>query len=560
MLPCVRTDSSEHRQETDVRRSQRRRTRGDQTRETRRARERGAIHKDWGGRLPIALVYPNTYHVGMSSLGFQTLYRQLNARPDVVCERVFWNPTPRGAPLSYESRRPLSDFNTLAVSISFEMDYPHLVDLLRGAGIPLWTAERDASWPLVLAGGPAVSANPLPVADFLDAVAIGEGEPLLDPLVDALWDAAGDPREDAWQALAEIPGLYVPALHQGQPIHKQWLTDLDAAPTTTVIHTPDTEFADMHLIEISRGCVRGCRFCLAGYLCRPKRERSVETIVEQAREGLKQVERIGLVGAAVSDYSAIDELVARLRELGARLSVSSLRVDPLSEPLLAALAESGAQTLTLAPEAGSERLRRLIHKGVTEDDLLHAALRADHHGFRRLKLYFILGLPSEEDEDVTAIAELCEAAAARFSGRVTANVTPFVPKAHTPFQWTAMTPGRLVAARLRTLEKRLRQTGIAVRSESPRWTEIQGLLARGDRRLARVLAGLQGASLNDWKRAMAECEIEAQPYLGARAPDAPLPWAFIQTGTTNTHLLRQWERAQGHAPAHSSSRETSASS
>jgi radical SAM superfamily enzyme YgiQ (UPF0313 family) len=555
-----------------VKRSQRRRTRGGtsgrrtgQTRETRRARERGAVHKDWGGRLPVALVYPNTYHVGMSSLGFQTLYRLFNARPDVVCERVFWRPDLRTTPpLSYESRRPLSDFATLAVSISYEMDYPHLVDLLRSAGIPLWAAERDGSWPLVLAGGPAVSANPLPVADFLDAVAIGEGEPLLDPLVDALWDTGG-PREDAWQALAQIPGLYVPALPE-QPVHKQWLNDLDAVPTTTVIHTPDTEFADMHLIEISRGCVRGCRFCLAGYLCRPKRERCVQTLVEQAREGLKYVERIGLVGAAVSDYSQIDELVDRLRKLGARLSVSSLRVDPLSEPLLAALAESGAQTLTLAPEAGSERLRRMIHKGVTEADLLHAALRADHHGFRRLKLYFILGLPGEEEEDVDAIAELCEAAAARFSGRVTANVTPFVPKAHTPLQWAAVTPRQVVVARLHALEKRLRKAGIAVRSESPRWTEIQALLARGDRRLAHVLARLRGASLNDWKRAMADCEIEAGAYLGARDPDAPLPWAFIQTGTSRAHLLRQWERAggpalaQGQARAHFSSRDADSAS
>jgi radical SAM superfamily enzyme YgiQ (UPF0313 family) len=396
------------------------------------------------------------------------------------------------------------------------------------------------------------------VADFLDAVAIGEGEPLLDPLVDTLWDTVDGPREDAWQALAQIPGLYLPALPQ-RPVQKQWLPDLDAVPTATVIHTPDTEFADMHLIEISRGCVRGCRFCLAGYLCRPKRERSVEAILEQAREGLKRVERIGLVGAAVSDYSQIDELVVRLRELGARLSVSSLRVDPLSEPLLAALAESGAQTLTLAPEAGSERLRRLIHKGVTEADLLHAAQRAAHYGFRRLKLYFILGLPTEEDEDVDAIAALCEAAAARFTGRVTANVTPFVPKAHTPFQWAAMAPRKLVAARLRVLEKRLRKAGIAVRSESPRWTEVQALLARGDRRLARVLAALQGASPRDWQNALAECRLDAEQVLGARAPDAPLPWAFIQTGTSRTHLLRQWERAQGHVHAEGHVRRPSSS-
>jgi radical SAM superfamily enzyme YgiQ (UPF0313 family) len=253
-------------------------------------------------------------------------------------------------------------------------------------------------------------------------------------------------------------------------------------------------------------------------------------------------------------------LVARLRDLGAKLSVSSLRVDPLSEPLLAALAASGAQTLTLAPEAGSERLRRLIHKGVTEDHLLHAAERAAAHGFRRLKLYFLLGLPSETEEDVHAVAALCEAAAARFLGRVTANVTPFVPKAHTPFQWAAAAPSKVVAARLRALEKRLRRQGIQVRSESPRWTEIQALMARGDRRLAPVLAGLKGSSLRDWREALREHEVDPAAYLGARPTGAPLPWAFIQTGTSQGHLLRLWEHAREGAFAQEASRDASSAS
>jgi len=541
-----------------VKRSQRRRGRREEpSLHSRLAREQGTIVKGWGGRLPIALVYPNTYYVGMSSLGFQTLYRLLNARPDVVCERVFWHPTPRGAPLvSCETRRPLSDFAALAVSISYEMDYPHLVDLLRSADIPLWAAERDKTWPIVLAGGPAVSANPLPLADLLDAVAIGEGEPMLDALVESLWKTIDGPREDTWRALAQIPGMHVSTLQQRPPVEKQWLQDLDAYPTASVIHTPDTEFGGMHLIEISRGCVRGCRFCLAGYLCRPKREQSVETILQQARDGLQHVERIGLVGAAVSDYSAIDALVTRLRELGARISVSSLRVDPLSEPLLTALAESGTLTLTLAPEAGSERLRRLIHKGVTEADLLHAAERADQHGFRHLKLYFLLGLPTEQEKDVDAIAALCEATALRFSGRITANITPFVPKAHTPFQWAEMMPHTAVAARLRALEKRLRKQGIAVRSESPRWAEMQGILARGDERLGPVLTALHGgASIRDWQQAMHQHGVRPETYLGARSADTPLPWRFIQTGTSASHLLRQWERAQGNLPDQGSSRD-----
>jgi radical SAM superfamily enzyme YgiQ (UPF0313 family) len=300
----------------------------------------------------------------------------------------------------------------------------------------------------------------------------------------------------------------------------------------------------MHLIEIARGCGRGCRFCLAGYLCRPKRERSLDGILQEAQHGLGWTERIGLVGAAVSDYTQIDELVVRLREMGARLSVSSLRVDPLSEALLQALAESGTQTLTLAPEAGSERLRKMINKGVTEADLLVAAARATTYHIRQLKLYFMLGLPTEDEQDVEAIARLCEETATRFHGRVTANVTPFVPKAHTPFQWMAMTPSESIQERLRRLESRLQRQGIAVRSESPKWATIQGILSRGDRRLGQVLASLRGRSLKSWDRAMAEHDIQPENYLGSRALDTRLPWQFIQTGVRTAYLRREWQRAQ----------------
>jgi radical SAM superfamily enzyme YgiQ (UPF0313 family) len=283
-------------------------------------RESGTIHKDWGGRLPVALVFPNSYYVGMSSLALQSLYRWFNSRDDIVCERIFLPPTKGGsrqaglqfAPLALESQRPLDDFAVLAIHLSFEMDAFHLLQMLRAAGIPLRSADRDEVWPLLVAGGPAVSANPEPLAPFLDAVFVGEIEERIDALLDAL-HLAPDGHPAALAALARVPGIYIPAYHtEGSRVQRQWTADLDAWPAHTVAFTPDTEFGDMGLLEIARGCERGCRFCLAGTVYRPRRERSVDNLLAQARWLLTHRERLGLVSAAVSDHSQIDTLAPRL--------------------------------------------------------------------------------------------------------------------------------------------------------------------------------------------------------------------------------------------------------
>jgi radical SAM superfamily enzyme YgiQ (UPF0313 family) len=493
--------------------------------------EEGTIRKDWGGRLPIALVFPNSYYLGMSSLAVHALYRLWNARDDLVCERVFAGPAGTSTPpLSLESGAPLDYFPVVAFSISYEMDYFNVVTLLRAAGIPARATERDETHPLVIAGGAAVSANPEPLAPLLDAILIGEVEPVFDRVTGALRQIA-EGRVAALQALSRVPGLYLPhtAPPRAAPVERQWLRDLDSFPTHSVLFSPATEFGDMGLIEIARGCGRGCRFCLAGYVYRPPRQRSVATLLAQARELLPHRERLGLVSAAVSDHTEIDRLVTELRRLGARLSVSSLRVDPLSEPLVRALAESGAQTLTIAPEAGSQRLRRLVGKTQTEDDLLRAVDLAAGYGLAQLKLYFMLGLPTEEEADLQALVDLALACARRFRRQVTVNVTPFVPKAHTPYQRLAQTPAKVVKRRLAYVERALRRQGIDSRSESPAWAEIQGTLARGDRRLAEALLAVGRVTPATWRRALAGADLSVQALLRQRTSAEPLPWDFIRS-------------------------------
>nr|MBC7244778.1 radical SAM protein [Chloroflexota bacterium] len=499
------------------------------------ALEQGAAIKDWGGKLPIALLYPNTYYVGMSSLAMHALYYMLNTRPDIVCERVFCGYRRlqcMPAPLSLETQRPLNEFAVIAVSFSFELDYLNFVALLHSSSIPPSAAERDESFPLLLAGGPAVSANPEPLAELCDAFVIGEVEEILPRLLDALHIGITGCRAALLQVLSEIPGVYVPTKRDASPpalrIQRQWVRNLDLYPTHTRIFTHATEFGDMHLMEIARGCGRGCRFCLAGCLYRPPRERSAANLLEQARWGQRFRTKVGLVSAAVSDYAQIEELVSGLQDMGMQLSVSSLRVDPLPEALLAALAASGSRTLTIAPEAGSERLRRAINKRIPTQDIFYATEQASRYGFSELKLYFMVGLPGEEEEDIQAIVSLVQQVSTAFRGRVLVSVAPFVPKAHTPFERQAMAPTTTLQRRLRWLQNALQDINVRMASESLAWATVQAVLARGDRRLGAVLASLHAPSLSDWKRALSEHGLQSEHYTRARQADEPLPWSFIR--------------------------------
>jgi radical SAM superfamily enzyme YgiQ (UPF0313 family) len=501
-------------------------------------REQGTLVKSWGGNFPIALAYPNQYNVAMSSLGFQAVYGLFNSLPGVVCERVFYGapgmPAHDAAAISLESQRPLDSFPVIAFSLPFEIDYLNAIDMIGLWGIPLHSGDRDDSHPLLIAGGPAVTANPLPLSTIFDAFAIGEGEVIIPPMAQALIETVPEGRAAILKALAQIPGLYVPDIHGPRadssvvrPVRRQWVEDLDAYETHSIVLTPDTELSSMYLIEIARGCVRHCPFCLAGHAYQPHRQRSLDAVLKQAREGLQYRNRVGLVSAAASDYGHIDELVTALREVGARISVSSLRVRPLSETLVRALAESGDQTLTIAPEAGSERLRGFIQKGVTEDDLFRATEVAQRYGFRQLKLYFMIGLPTETEDDVQAIADLSKRVAAVFARQVTVNVTPFVPKAHTPFERVAMLPENDIEARLKLLSEQLRVKGIELRSDGAKWAVVQGVLARGDCAVSLALEQLARPSLKEWDRLVRKAGLQPEPYLGARTDCELLPWGAI---------------------------------
>jgi len=508
--------------------------------------ESGAIIRDWGGKVPIVLAYPNSYAVGMSSLAMHSLYRWFNALPGVVCERAFAfldeHPSPAEPLITLESQRPVRDAAVLAISASFEMDYFNIISMLHRADIPLRAEERDPEHPLVILGGPAIAANPEPLAMLADVIVVGEAEALLGDLVDSVRGSWEHDRATTLTSLARLPGVYAPLVHAGEKVQRQWVPDLDDYPTASSIVAPGAEFGDMHLIEISRGCGRGCRFCLAGYWYRPPRERSLGSVLDQAREGLKRLRKIGLVAAAVSDYSRIDELVLSLRGMGAEISVSSLRVAPLSPLLVQALAESGSRTLTLAPEAGSERLRRVINKCVTHEDILHATTLAAAHNLEILKLYFMVGLPGEAEQDIEELIDLCHEIKGAFPRKVVVNLTPFVPKAHTPFERAAMAPEALLDERLSRLKNALGRARVEVRAEPAQGVRVQGVLARGDRRVGEALLGMRVPLPSRWEAALRAQGLTEEEYLRERAPEEPLPWDFIDSGVAPAYLAAERRR------------------
>ena len=511
------------------------------------SRERGYVRKDWGGRIPVAIVYPNSYHIGMSNLGLQTVYSLFNAYPDFVCERAFYDPPDTGGVhpvpiVSMESQRTLGDFAVVAFTLSYEYDYFYMVQALKSARIPLWAEQRDERHPLVIAGGACMLTNPAGVAPFFDAAVVGEGEEVIPSLVGAFEDGLYGQRHALLDELATLPGVYVPQRPRVGPVERQWVEDIAQTEAYSTILTKDTELSDMTLIECARGCGRGCRFCIAGYVFRPPRYRPLGDLLAVVEHSLEHSERVGLLGAAVADHPELPELVVGAGELGARVSISSLRVDNLRPEVLRVLAAGGTKTVTVAPEAGSERMREAINKGVTEEQILRGAALVGEAGLTRFKLYFMIGLPGEEDDDVHALAALGNRIKERLDAagngtRLVLSVSPLVPKPWTAYQFETQFPPAVIKARQGILKQHL-VSGIELRSDSPQTARIDDVLSRADGRLAGMLAELPDPSLGSYKRALREHGLEGpRPWAG----EAP-PWYVVDVGMTERFLLREMDK------------------
>jgi len=528
-----------------------------------------------GGQLSICLVSPSRYQIGMSSLGFQTVYSLLLSSPGILCDRAFLPDREdqeeyrrSGMSLfSLETQRPLADFDIIAFSTSFEPDYLNIPLLLKLSRIPTWSRERDESHPLVIAGGAAFFINPEPVADFLDVICVGEGEELVPNLIDSLM-APGRGRHELLMSLAALPGFYIPSqyhphYHSGRLVSvgralgvpeqvKRSCASLEPhRPAQSVILTDNTEFGDMFLVEVSRGCPRGCRFCTSGFIYAPFRQNRFECLAAAVDAGLAHRGKIGLVGAAVSDYHEIGRLCRYIVEKGAKVSVSSLRIDRLDSVMLDALVASGHKTISLAPEGGSQRLRDLIRKNLTEEQILNACDLLISRDILNLKLYFIIGLPTETEADleelirlVLAIRErvLERARGNRRIGEITLSVNPFIPKPFTPFQWCGMEPLVSLEKKVKLLEGRFRTIpNVRLKVEGLKDCYFQALLSRGDRRLSEVLVAMaDGMNL---KKAAKSCGIDTDSAVQRTiVEDELLPWDVI-AAEDRGHLRGEYERA-----------------
>ncbi len=543
-------------------------------------RERGAIVKNHAGKLRVALAFPNTYFVGMSNLGLQTVYRLFNAHERVVCERVFLPAKQELAarmaskqPLvTIESQTPVSEFDIFAFSVSFEWDYTNVVSMLRMAGLKPRAADRTHHDPLIVIGGAVTFVNPEPLAPFADVIAAGEGEILVPGLLEALSET--DDRESLLTSLSRRRGFYVPSRYDveydgpgkvaaitpkagsgAQPVvQKAAVKTTDALdPPATQIFTPDTEFGSRFLIEVVRGCANLCRFCWAGYNYLPVRPFPTARILELAAAARPHANRVGLVSIALCDHPDIEFILKSLLDMGYGISPASLRLDDLTEPIVRMLRESGERSITIAPETGSDRLRAVINKTVTNEQILDKAELIFKSGIENLKLYYMIGLPTETDEDLVAIRDLTLAIRDRMMvhskdrgalGRIVASVNPLVPKPGTTYQWLPMTDTSIIERKIDRLRRLVSDVdNVYFNIKSERHSFYQGLLSLGDRRVADVIE-IAERNGGQWRAAVTESGVDADAYLYRdKSGDAFLPWQIIDGGMKQTFFRSEMDKS-----------------
>jgi radical SAM superfamily enzyme YgiQ (UPF0313 family) len=527
------------------------------------SKEEGTVYKDPGGKISIALVYPNTYHVGMSNLGFQGLYGLLNGMKDVVCERAFL-PDEKDMEeyirtntelFSFESRRPLNRFDIVAFSVSFENDYPNIVKIIELSKFPLRASERNSRHPLAVMGGVCAFFNPEPVAVFFDICFVGEAEEMLPEFLDIY--KASSSRAGILKKATAVEGLYVPKFYcitydaEGKIykrgasgdapdiIKRRYLKDISVSKLSTSIITSETEFSEMFMIEAMRGCPWNCRFCVAGKIYSPPRSKKLHKIKEEIQAALAKTKRIGLVGPSLSDYPYAKDIL-RIPEVD--FSITSLRASAKSAELVGLI--KGHKSVSIAPEAGTERLRKVINKMISEDDILHTSELLFAKNIQTLRLYFMVGLPMETRGDIEGIIDLVtKVRSISTKGYITLSISTFVPKPFTPFQWHPMENLSEVKERLKIIKKGLMSVkGVKVFHDVPKYAYMQGLFSAGDRRVSRVLEEM--SKNDDWMKAAEAAGINKDFYIFRKKEfNENLPWDFIDMGIRKDRLWAEYQKA-----------------
>jgi len=519
--------------------------------------------------VPLIFGFPNEYSVGITSLGYQVVWAILASRGDLQVSRLF---TDCHEPLPHQPE-------LVGFSLSWELDYTHLLSLLATLGIPRRSAQRNTTHPLIFGGGPVLTANPEPLADFLDVVLLGDGEQLLDAFISTYISVRWGDRSQKLRHLAQVPGVYVPSLYQVTyhgsegPIRAIEPLDAQVPPTiakqtyrgntlsASTVVTAKAAWENIFMVEVVRSCPELCRFCLASYLTLPFRSASItDSLIPAIEQGITVTDRVGLLGASVTQHPEFGSLLDWLDQPAydhIRLSIASVRTDTVTPKLVRILASHGTQSLTIAVESGSAHLRQIINKKLENEAIFRAAVTAKAGGLQGIKLYGMVGLPGEEEADLEATVALMTALKKAAPGlRLTLGCSTFVPKAHTPFQWFGVNPQG--GKRLEWLQKRLRPQGIDFRPESYNWSVIQALISRGDRRLSHLLEQVwqYGGSAGSYRRAFKQLQGQL-PTLNYYAhdpwsPEQPLPWQHIQgplaTTTLHQHLVQSGQAPGGYPP------------